>query len=88
MNDLVTTAFELVGLACITSDCRVLYRDKAVRGVAIWSRGVYGTWAAWNICLFGQMDMPLSAVVAGISLVAYCTWLTLAIRYERCTKSR
>lgn len=83
MNDLITTAFELIGLGCITSDCRALYRDRAVRGVAIWSRGAYGAWAAWNIVLFSQMHMPLSAIVAGISLAAYCIWLSLAISYER-----
>lgn len=82
MNDLITTVFEFIGLFCIASDCHVLYRDKAVRGVAIWSRGVYGSWAAWNVYLFSQLNMPFSAAVAGLSLIVYAIWLSLAIRYE------
>jgi hypothetical protein len=81
INDLITSAFELVGLACITADCRAVYRDKAVRGVSIWSRGVYGSWAVWNFVLFTSLQMPWAALVAAVSVVVYIVWLVLAVRY-------
>ena len=81
--DTITAGFELVGLACIVADCRAVYRDRAVRGVSIWSRGVYGSWALWNIGLFTSLDMPLAALVALVSVAAYVVWVALALRYKR-----
>jgi hypothetical protein len=82
MNDLITSAFELVGLMCIIADCRAVYRDKAVRGVSVWSRGVYGSWAVWNCVLFTSLAMPCAALVAAVSVAAYGLWLGLAVRYS------
>lgn len=82
-SDLVTSAFEVVGLWCLIGDCQVLYRDRAVKGIAVWPRGVYGSWALWNVCLFGSVGMPLSATIAALSVFAYCVWLAMAVRCRR-----
>lgn len=81
--DLITTAFELFGFVCIAADCRAVYRDKAVRGVSIWSRVLYMSWAGFNVYLFGVKDMPFAATMAGVSVLIYVAWLSMAVYYRR-----
>lgn len=81
--DLITTAFELFGFVCIAADCRAVYRDKAVLGVSIWSRALYMSWAMFNVYLFGVKDMPWAAAMAGVSVIVYLIWLSMAVYYRR-----
>lgn len=83
MNDLINGSFELLAGVMILNNCRVLYRDKLVRGVSVWTTVFMSAWAIWNLYYYPSLDQWWSfvgGIVVGVGNVA---WVTLAVAYRR-----
>jgi hypothetical protein len=82
--DTINALFELGGAVFIWQNVRMLYRDKAVRGVYAPVMAFYAAWGVWNIFYYPAIGQTLS-FWAGLGVVAgNVAWCSLAWRYRKC----
>lgn len=81
---MINGLFELVGSLFVLNHCRILYRDKIVRGVSLLSTMYFQAWGIWNIYFYPSLDQIYSfygglAITAGntlwIALISYYIYL-------------
>lgn len=79
--DLINGIFELCGCLFILNHCRVLYRQKMVRGVSLVSTIFFAAWGFWNLFYYPHLGQWIS-FAGGIGIVAANTlWIALMIYY-------
>ncbi len=81
--DQINGLFELVGALFILNHCRVLYKDKQVRGVSILSTAFFFLWGVWNVFYYPHLDQRYS-FYAGLCITAANTlWIVMLVHYSR-----
>lgn len=83
LPDLVNGGFELLAGFMILNHCRVLYRDKKVRGVSILSTIFFALWGFWNLFYYPHLDQWASFVGGLLIVSANTSWIGLMIYYHR-----
>jgi hypothetical protein len=82
MNDLINATFEFIGALFIMNHCRVLYKDKVVRGVSIISNIYFGSWGVWNLFFYPSLGQTWS-FYAGITLtLSNAIWIAMMYHYK------
>lgn len=83
ISDLTNGAFELLGAVMVLNHCRVLYRDKAVKGISILSTAFFASWGAWNLYYYPSLGQWWS-FAGGVGIVlANALWVALLLRYRK-----
>ena len=81
--DMINGLFEAVAGGFILNHCRVLYKDKTVRGVSILSTAFFFAWGLWNLYFYPSLDQYWSYLGGWIVMIANCLWLGLMVYYGR-----
>lgn len=83
MPDLINALFAVLGCIFVLNHCRVLYRDKEVKGVSKLSTAVFFAWGVWNLFYFPHLGQWLS-FFGGLAIVlGNCVWLAMMLYYAR-----
>ena len=81
--DYVNGSYELLAGLFILNNCRVVYKDKSVKGVSIVSTVFFTTWGVWNLYYYPSLGQWAS-FWGGISVVSSNTlWVVLMLYYRR-----
>lgn len=80
--DYVNAGFNLIAGFFILNNCRVLLKQKLVRGVSVVSVTFYFLWGGWNIYWFSYLDTPWSLYAGLFEMMSNCLWITLMIYYK------
>ncbi len=67
-NDIINGLFELSGGFFVINNCRVLFKDKSIKGVSILSTSFFMTWGMWNVYYYPTLEQWWS-FFGGCSLV-------------------
>ena len=54
--DIVNSSFEGAAALFILNNCRILYRDKILRGISILSTVFFTLWGGWNIYYYPSLN--------------------------------
>ena len=71
--DLINGAFEFLAGFMILNHCRVILKDKVVRGVSILSTAFFTSWGFWNLYYYPSLDQWAS-FYGGLMIVAANTY--------------
>lgn len=83
LPDLINSMFEFVAGVLLLNNCRILFRDKKVRGVSIFTTIVFATWGYWNLYYYPHLNQTLSFYAGLLVVTANSIWVFLAIYYTR-----
>lgn len=81
--DIINASFEALAGIMVANHCRVLLRDRTVRGVSLLAVLFFAAWGAWNLYYYPALGQSLSGACALIVTVANTVYLLLAIRFRR-----
>lgn len=80
--DLINASFELSGGFFVLNHCRVLLRDKEVKGVSIISTVFFALWGLWNLGFYYSIELYISWIGGMIITFANFFWIYLLIKYK------
>jgi hypothetical protein len=84
--DLINGAFEFGAFLAIVNNCRVLLRDKVVRGFSGTSTLFFTLWGFWNILYYPHLGQTASFLAGLLVVTANCAYLGLLLHYRRRAK--
>ena len=79
--DFVNGLFEFFGGLLVLNHCRVILKDKAVKGVSILSTAVFGAWGVWNLYYYPSLNQWWSFTGGLVIVAANCTYVYLLRKY-------
>lgn len=81
--DTINGAFEFWGGISMLNNCRVVLRDKQVKGVSIESTTFFTCWGLWNLYYYPSLGQ-WSSFAGGLMIVTANTiYVALMIYYRR-----
>lgn len=81
--DIVNGAFESVSGLLLWNNVRILFKQKQVRGVSVFTTAVFAAWGYWNLYYYPSLGQ-LASFIGGILVVtANTAWVVLAIYYTK-----
>lgn len=80
--DLINAAFEAFSALMVADHCRILLRDRTVRGVSLLAVAFFTAWGGRNLYYYPALGQSLSGACALLVLLANATYLTLALRFR------
>lgn len=80
--DLINAGFNFIAGFFILNNCRVLLRQKLVRGVSVISVTFYLLWGIWNIFWFQYLDTPWSFYAGLFEMLSNCLWIGLMLYFN------
>lgn len=80
--DLFNGLFEAIGGLLILNHCRAVLRDKAVKGVSIFSTTVFCMWGFWNLYYYPSLDQWWSFSGGIVIVAANAVWVGLLLKYR------
>lgn len=86
--DFINGTFEALAGLMILNHCRVLYRDKLVRGVSAVSTAFFFAWGVWNLFYYPHLGQWWSFAGGLVIVAANCLWLGMMIYYKREEEAR
>ena len=81
--DLVNGLFEGLAGFMILNHCRVLYKDKKVRGISVLSTFFFSLWGVWNLFYYPHLGQWISFVGGLFIVAANFLWVYLLVYYTR-----
>ncbi len=81
--DLINGGFEIFSSIMVLNHCRVLLKDKSVRGVSIVSNMFFVAWGGWNLYYYPHLGQTLSFYGGIAIMLANALWVGLMFRYRR-----
>lgn len=81
--DVVNGTYEVFAGAAILNHCRVLFRDKEVRGVSTLSTAFFASWGAWNLYYYPVLGQWWSFFGGLVVFSANALWLAMMLRYRK-----
>jgi len=82
-GDLVNAMFEGLAALMVANHCRVLLRERCVRGVSLLSVLFFTLWGLWTLHYYPALGQSLSGTCAGLVTLANATYLGLALYFRR-----
>lgn len=79
--DLINAAFEALAGLFILNHCRVLIRDKMVRGVSVISAGFFTAWGFWNLYFYPAVGQFWSFVGGIFVVLANAIYVAMLVYY-------
>lgn len=83
ISDIVNGIFEIIGGLFILNHCRVLYKDKQVKGVSVLSTVVFTLWGFCNLYFYPSLNQMISFVGGVIMVIANTLYVGMLIHYSR-----
>lgn len=80
--DLINGLFEAAGGFFVLNHCRVLSKDKKVKGVSILSTVFFTSWGVWNLYYYPHLGQWLSFVGGLFIVLANSLWIGLMLKYK------
>jgi len=68
--------------------CRVLYRDKQVKGVSVLATSVFFSWGLWNLYYYPHLDQWLSFLGGLVIVAGNLLWLSMMFYYGKAEDNR
>ena len=81
--DLINGAFEAFGAFFVFNHCRVLRRDRCVRGVSLASTVSFTVWGLWNLYYYPHLGQLLSFCGSLGIVVANSVYIGMIVYYRR-----
>lgn len=81
--DMMNGWFESIGGLMVLNNCRVLYKQKIVRGVSLISTAVFMSWGFYNPFYYAHLHQWLSFSGGMIIVSGNLLWLYLALYYKK-----
>ena len=83
MNDLINSLFEFFAAFAIANHCRILIKDKSVRGISILSVFFFTLWGAWNLHYYKDLEQSFSFYAGILVFVVNIWYVYLLMKYRR-----
>lgn len=83
LADIINGSFEALASLFILNHCRVLWRQKQVRGVSIVSTSFFFTWGVWNIAYYPMIGQPFSFACGVLVTAANALCVGLMWHYRK-----
>ena len=80
--------FEIGGGFFILNHCRVLYKDKELKGVSIISTVFFTAWGFWSIFYYPSLGQWLSFYGGIVITLANLLWVGMMIYYYKKNKTK
>lgn len=80
--DMTNAAFEVMGGILVLNHCRVVWKDKDVKGVSILSTALFTLWGMWNIYFYPSLGQWWSFWGGLVIFWANVLWVYLMLRYR------
>lgn len=81
--DVINGAFEALAGFMIMNHCTVLFRQKQVRGVSVFSTAFFAAWGVWNLYYYPSLGQIYS-FLGGILVVSFnVLWVIMMVYYVR-----
>jgi hypothetical protein len=87
-GDQINAGFELIGAAMIFNNCRMVLRDKLVRGVSILANTYFTGWGIWNVFYYPSLNQVWSFRAGLCICTANILWILLMLYYKHKEKIR
>lgn len=87
IQDFVNGSFEALGGLFVLNHCRILYGDKAVKGVSILSTVFFLSWGCWNIFFYPHLGLWWSFAGGVVLVMTNMLWSCLLVYYKWFHKS-
>lgn len=85
--DYVNAGFEFVAGLFILNNCRILCKQKLVRGVSVVSTTFFFLWGCWNTWWFKYIEKPYSFSAGLFVMLTNCLWIALMLYYNHREKA-
>jgi hypothetical protein len=83
IQDFINGSFEFLAGFFVLNHCRIVLKDKKVKGVSIISTIFFTSWGFWNLYYYPHLNQWLS-FIGGIFIVSANTlWVILMIYFRR-----
>lgn len=83
LPDLINSMFEFASGILLLNNCRILFKDKKVREVSIFTTAVFAMWGYWNLYYYPHLNQMLSFCAGLLVVAANTLWVILAVYYTR-----
>ncbi len=83
VTDFVNGIFELGGGILLVQNCRLLYRDKEVKGVSVPVTAFFAAWGLWNLFYYPHLEQWASFAGGLVIVSANLVWVGMAVYYAR-----
>lgn len=86
---MINGLFELMGAALVANHCKVILKDRSVKGVSIFSTAVFTLWGIWNIFFYGGLTLYYSFYGSLLLMCVNTTYVILMLyfRNRKCQES-
>ncbi len=82
LNDLINGCFELIGGITSLNNCRIILKDKEVKGLSIYSMLFFISWGLYNLYFYPSIGQEFSFYGAVMMVISNITWSILAIYFS------
>lgn len=82
-QDLINAFFEGMAGLMVLNHCRVLLRERCVRGVSLLAVLFFTIWGGWNLYYYPALGQVWSGACAVLVTVSNSLYLVLAWRFRR-----
>lgn len=82
LPDIINGLFEGLASLFILNHCRVLHKDKCVRGISVVSVIFFTAWGFWNLFYYPHLGQWLSFTGGVLIVAANCLWVSLLLKYK------
>jgi uncharacterized membrane protein YfhO len=80
--DMINGTFELVGAFLVGNHCRVIMKEKEVRGVSVFSTAIFTVWGLWNIYFYSNLDQWCSFYGSLLLMAVNSTYVLMLLHYR------
>ena len=82
-QDVVNGVFEGLAGFLLWNNVRILFHQKIVKGVSIFTTAMFALWGYWNLYYYPHLNQTASFIGGVLVVFANTVWVILAIRYSR-----
>lgn len=83
MPDLINGLFESIAGFFILNNCRMVLKDKIIRGVSIISVCFFTSWGCWNLYYYPSLDQWFSFYGGIFIVISNVVWVGLMLYYAK-----
>lgn len=83
IQDLINSLFESCSGLLLWNNVRILFKDKQVKGVSIFTTAVFCAWGYWNLYYYPFLEQWMSFLGGILVVSANTIWVALAVCYSR-----
>ncbi|HYG24458.1 MAG TPA: hypothetical protein VEH04_16895 [Verrucomicrobiae bacterium] len=86
LPDTINGLFEFLAGFMVLNHCRVLYREKQVKGISTLSTAFFAAWGGWNLFYYPHLGQWLSFFGGLFIFAANLLWVAMLLHYRTRTE--